>query len=85
MTENALTIPGRFCDRLISTTLEACGRPAAVRVIGGCVHEHITTGHLCGEHHAEARDGRTLCRSCYLGPDAHRCLLLVREVVGDAH
>lgn len=46
------TLRGLTCERAKSTTLEECGSPAITHVVGGCVHEHITHGYLCGEHRA---------------------------------
>jgi hypothetical protein len=57
-----------------------CPKPAAHRVILGCVHEHMLCGFTCADH-IEAIRGEQLvtCGRCSDGPDPHECPTLGRE------
>ena len=58
-----------------------CLRPAAHRVIVGCVHEHMLPGFVCTEHIAAVRGGQLVtCARCATGPGPHECPTLGREV-----
>jgi hypothetical protein len=47
--------------------------------IGGCVHEHIRTGHLCTQHRSELAAGKLWCAPCFDSSESHRCTLKGRQ------
>jgi hypothetical protein len=62
---HATTHSGRF----------VCGKPAEP-ITAGCVHEHISTSFICGEHRRLMGNGALSCAPCFRGPDSHECRLL---------
>lgn len=61
-----------------------CWRPAAHRVILGCIHEHMLVGFTCKDHLKAIRGERLIaCARCLEGPDPHECPTLGREATRD--
>jgi hypothetical protein len=52
-----------------------CDSPAVVRVVVGCVHEHVRTIRHCAFHWQYSLDGNMRCRPCLQHPThGHECV-----------
>ena len=58
--------PGRFNGR-------TCGKPTAVRIEYGCVHEHVKAADVCEEHaeRVTRADADLACPACWGA--GHKC------------
>ncbi|MEU4511737.1 hypothetical protein AB0G05_19775 [Nonomuraea wenchangensis] len=58
---------------------EECGGEVVVRLVAGCIHEHLLRAEACQYHVQELAERRTACVLCFDG-DGHRCVV---EVLGE--